>query len=258
MTAFDGPRSWSSAVGLLATARQRMVAVNEYMYSAASAAPWNLVISFLAAMKAVRLGNSVSRSAAMKSWSREGQWQVSLAALHGENSGSKSPAHSLTAAMAACERSDYWQHSLQIFRSQLTKDQAVCLNAAVCACSKGSNWQSALGILAHMSESSIEISEVTHNSAISACSKAREWQMALALSQEMRESDQPGPSWVDAALAGTVISIVQQALGPKEAVQLLQFLRRHWQQRLPPEPPLPDLLADEEAKLPGQWIHSFI
>ena len=31
--------------------------------------------------------------------------QVSLAALHGKNSGSRSPAHSLTAAMAACERS---------------------------------------------------------------------------------------------------------------------------------------------------------
>lgn len=104
MTAFSH-RSWSSAVGLLATARQGMVAVNEYMYSEASAAPWNLVISFLAEMKALRLGNSVSRSAAMKSWSREGQWQVSLAALHGKNSGSRSPAHSLTAAMAACERS---------------------------------------------------------------------------------------------------------------------------------------------------------
>jgi len=26
--------------------------------------------------EALRLGNSVSRSAAMKSWSREGQWQV--------------------------------------------------------------------------------------------------------------------------------------------------------------------------------------
>eukprot|EP00434_Breviolum_minutum_P017767 symbB.v1.2.015682.t1/scaffold1179.1/size133475/5 len=285
MTAFENCETWIISLALLSEARRESIVANEYMYSSASqgrAAPWQIVLKFVDEMKVARLGNSICQSSVMNVWSRHGQWQVSLGTLQ-QGSGDceglhAAPAHSVTAAMAACEKGDHWQQSLQIFnRSQVTKDE-VCLNAALSACSKGSNWQTAIQILSTMQRQRVERGDVSYNSAISACGKAKEWQMAIALCQELISISHltaPGiwcattalacegnwshalamlqwaldqPYTVDAALAGIVISIIQESLGSLKALEVLDALRMHWLQSLGPmhEPsPVPGLQEDQ-------------
>eukprot|EP00438_Fugacium_kawagutii_P013329 Skav213528 [mRNA] locus=scaffold1184:39278:42157:- [translate_table: standard] len=98
---------------------------------------------------------------------------------------------SFGAGLAACDRSSFWQHALELFGrlERFESSNNITWNAAISACSRAKQWEHACALLDRMIKSHFQPDTITYNSSMRSLrgtgSSASRWHLAIELYSQL-------------------------------------------------------------------------
>lgn len=186
---------WEEALALLSSRPLDEISLNSAINSCEKGGQWQVALQLLSMARSMRMSPYnlvIACNSALSAMDKCGQLLPALQLLSQMCQERLADEISFNCAIAACEKSKDWRKALHLLEEMhlWSMPDEISYRAAMSAC-PGSEWPLVLTLLDIMSESMVEIGEISFNAALNALSvaPAATDQVALELLQRMAKQE---------------------------------------------------------------------